>query len=99
METKSKRERIEKVKDRSKMKHGLIVPSNGNRGGSALLWKEEVRLDVQTYSHDYIDALMDGGMDVGWWHLTGFYGNPETAKQPDSWAKLQHLKDCLPHGC
>ena len=35
---------------------------------------------------------MNGGLTVGWWHLTGFYGNPETAKQPKSWAKLKHLK-------
>ena len=36
---------------------------------------------------------MDGGAEVGWWHLTGFYGNPETTKRPESWVKLKHLKN------
>lgn len=36
---------------------------------------------------------MDGGDRVGWWHLTGFYGNPETTKRLESWAKLKHLKN------
>ena len=29
---------------------------------------------------------------MGCWHLTGFYGNPDTAKRPESWAKLKHLQ-------
>ena len=29
---------------------------------------------------------------MGLWHLTSFYGNPDTAKGPNSWAKLRHLK-------
>lgn len=83
---------MEKVKEKCNMKHGLIVPSNGNSGGPALLWKEDIKVEVQTYSQDYIDAWMDGGGNVCLWHLTSFYGNPDTAKGPDSWAKLRHLK-------
>ena len=29
---------------------------------------------------------------LGWWHYTGFYGNPETTKRHEPWAKLKHLK-------
>ena len=38
--------------------------------------------------------LVGGGGrgDRGWWHLTGFYGSPDTAKRLESWAKLRHLK-------
>ena len=93
METKSSREWMKKVKERCKMKHGLIVPSNGSRGGMAMLWKEGVKLDVQTYLDDHIDAWVDGGVEVGWWHLTGFYGNPKIAKRPESWAKLKQLNN------
>nr|POF27332.1 hypothetical protein CFP56_14450 [Quercus suber] len=32
---------------------------------------------------------------IGWWHLRGFYGNSDTAKRPESWAKLRHLKGTL----
>lgn len=34
---------------------------------------------------------MDGGLEIGSWHLTGFYGDPNTANRPKSWAKLQHF--------
>lgn len=91
METKSKRDWMEKVKEKCNMKHGLIIPSNGNNGGLAMIWKEEVKVDVKMYSHDHIDAWVDGGLDVGWWHLIGFYGNLEIAKRPKSWAKLKYL--------
>ena len=47
---------------------------------------------VQTYSQTHIDVLVDRGTDVGWWHFTGFCGNPDTAKRPESWAKLKYLK-------
>lgn len=50
METKSKREWIEKLKEKCNMKHDLIVPSNGNNGGITLLWKEDVKEEVQTCS-------------------------------------------------
>jgi len=92
MDTKSNREWMSEVKDKCNMKNGFIFPSKGNSGGLVLLWKEEIMVDVKTYSHDHIDAWVNGGLTVGWWHLTRFYGNPETVKCPESWAKLKHLK-------
>ena len=63
----------------------------GSKGGLAILWREEVKLEVQTFSQSHIDALVDGGAEYGWWHLTGFYGNPETSRRKESWAKMKHL--------
>jgi len=90
METKSDLEGMVMVWDRCKFKHGLIVSSRGKSGGLAMYWKEGVRLDVQTYYSNHIDAFVDGGSEVGWWHLTGFYGDLDIAKRPESWAKLKH---------
>ena len=92
MEKKSKREWLEKVKERCKMKHGLIVPSDGSKGGLAMLWKEGITMEIKMYSQDHINAWVEGGWDGGCWHLTGFYGNPDTAKRLKSWAKLKSLK-------
>ena len=39
----------------------------------------------------YIDAWVEGGGYEGKWHLTGFYGNPETSKRKESWDKMKHL--------
>ena len=92
METKSNKEWMGMVKDKCNMKHGLIIPSEGKNGDLAMLWKEGITVEVQTYSQTHINALVDGGESVGWWHLMGFYGNLDTAKRPESWAKLRHLK-------
>lgn len=50
METKADMGWMIMVRDRCKFKNGLIVPSEGKRGGVALFWKEEVKLDIQMYS-------------------------------------------------
>ena len=93
METKSNEVWMKMVRDKCEFKHGVFVSSNGMSGGLAMLWKEEVKLDVQTYSETHIDALVDGGSEYGWWHLTGFYDNPNTSKRPESWEKLKLLRN------
>ena len=50
METKSNKEWMVMVWDKCEFKNGFFVDSNGVSGGLALLWKEEIQLDVQTYS-------------------------------------------------
>ena len=63
METKSDREWMELVKDRCKMKRGLIVPSNGSKGGLAMLWKEGIKVDVKTFPRIILMLwLKEGGM-------------------------------------
>ena len=79
--TKSSLDWMLKVRDWCKYKNGFIVPNRGSSGGLALFWKQEIRLDIQTYSHSHVDAWVDGGNGIGWWHLTGFYGEPDTSKR------------------
>ena len=50
METKSNRDWMVMVKDKCNLKHGLYVNSIGSKGGLAMLWREEVQLEVQTFS-------------------------------------------------
>ena len=92
METKLDLDWMVKVQDRCKFKHGLMIPSRGKSGGLALYWKEGIKVDVQTYFPTHIDALVDGGAKIGWWHLIGFYDDPNTVKRPESWAKLRYLR-------
>ena len=93
METKSSLHWMLKLRALCKYKNGLIVPSRGSSGGLALFWKQEIGLDIQTYSHSHIDAWIDGGDGIGWWHLTGFYGEPDTSKRWESWQILKHLHE------
>ena len=60
MDTKSNRDWMVIVKDKCNFKNGLYVDSIGSKGGLAMLWKEEVKLDIQTFSQSHIDCLVDG---------------------------------------
>ena len=92
METKSDIGWMEYVRDQCEFKNGLFVPSDGASSGLALLWRKEVTVRIHNYSSSHIDAFVDGGVD-GWWHLTGFYGNPETSRCYESWSLLKSLSN------
>ena len=65
METKSNKEWMVMVQDKYGFKHGLFVSSNGSSGGLTISWKENVKLDIQTFSMSHIDTWVDGGFGVG----------------------------------
>ena len=69
----------------------LIVPSDGKNGGLALLWKENVDVRVQSYSHSHIDAIVHDSSVNTTWRATGFYGHPDTAQRSSSWRLLETL--------
>lgn len=78
MEPKSKIKRMEKIKNRIGFANGLIVSSRGRSGGVALLWTQEVNLDINSYSESHIDAFVKESEGNFQWRITGFYGHPET---------------------
>ena len=49
---------MERLKYDLEFIQGLIVPSNGKSGGLALLWKEEMNVNVETYSNSHIDVMI-----------------------------------------
>ena len=61
METKSNWDWMVMVKDKCNFKNGLYMDNIGSKGGLAMLWKEEVKLDIQTFSQPHVDCLVDGG--------------------------------------
>lgn len=79
------------IKESLKRTQGLVVPRKGRSGGLALLWKKELKVDVQSYSDSHIDAIIDNGEVGQQWHITGFYGNPETSKREESRLLLKRL--------
>ena len=68
----------------------LIVKKPDSGGGLALIWKEDVRLEVINYTKNHVLAKVveDNGFQ---WFLTGFYGWPESCQKHKSWALLKHL--------
>lgn len=53
-------------------------------GGRKTLWRYTVTL------------IIKHGVDQFPWKLTGFYGNPESSKQEESWSLLWHLQTHAP---
>ena len=62
----------------------LSIPYVRRAGGLAMLWKDEVRLDVQTFSLNHIDAHILADQNSPW-RLIGFYGKLEEQRKHESW--------------
>ncbi|XP_075665634.1 uncharacterized protein LOC142635339 [Castanea sativa] len=100
METKQMMDEMRKFQADLRYDNLLVVPCVRRADGLAMLWKDEVRLDVQTYCLNHIDAhiLTDPNSP---WRLTGFYGRPEDQRKHESWGLLKHLhsRDIVPWVC
>ena len=68
----------------------LAVPCLGRRGGLAMLWKDEVDLNIQTYNQNNIDALILTKQNMSW-RITGFYGKLDEHLRNETWDLLKHL--------
>ena len=61
-------------------------------GGLAMLWTDRMKMQLNTFSRNHIDAMVldkDSGKEF---RLTGFYGNVEIHRRKESWALLKHLR-------
>ena len=93
METKINEEKAVSVRDKCNFSHSWVVPSAGRSGGLALFWKDGIEVEILDADHSHIDTLVKGGVSMNWWHLTGFYGAPETSRREESWALLKLIRD------
>ena len=91
METKVEKYVLEKVGRKIKYPNLFVVPHVNTRGGLALFWKCDFNVDVQSFSVNHIDAIINHGVDDAW-PFTGFYGEPETANRENSWSLLRVLR-------
>ena len=82
---------MKKEKFKTGLLNGLIVPSVGRSGGLAMLWSRDIKVEVQGYSRNYIDAVVTDSESGFKWHITGFYGNTDTHCRKESWDLLRSL--------
>ncbi|XP_075650201.1 uncharacterized protein LOC142620776 [Castanea sativa] len=81
--------------------YGLLsVSCNDYRGGLALLWKEEVTVDTQTYSPNHIDVNVHTQTSPNW-RLIGTYGHSVEERKIETWRLMrhQHARASLPWVC
>ncbi|CAM8951481.1 unnamed protein product [Rhodiola kirilowii] len=89
VKTKKSDEEWEALRCKLGFKGCLSIRSRGKAGGLALLWGQEVDVDLLSFSHSHINVCVQG--DCGF-HLTLFYGNPRTNDRVQSWELLRKLR-------
>ena len=67
-----------------------VVPRTTRGGGLVLFWKNSVNLIVVESHKYYIDAVINKNDDDEW-RFTGFYGEPDSSRRNEAWAKLRSL--------
>ena len=90
METKLEKTSLERIGRRLQFHNIFVVPRINRGGGLALLWRDEISLDIQTYFDHHIDAFIIHRVDDAW-RFTGFYGDPETTNRENFWSLLRAL--------
>ncbi|XVF53612.1 hypothetical protein PTKIN_Ptkin05aG0112400 [Pterospermum kingtungense] len=58
----------------------LSVDRIGSGGGLAMLWTEDIKLEIMSYSVHHIDVVIHEDNEKSW-RFTGFYGYPETKEK------------------
>ncbi|XP_075669880.1 uncharacterized protein LOC142639613 [Castanea sativa] len=94
METRLDRDRFMKHCRDLAYPNKFLVKKPDSGGGLALIWKEDVRLEVINYTENHVLAKVveDTGFQ---WFLTGFYGWLKSCQKHKSWALLKHLSSLV----
>ena len=87
METKVEKYVLERVGRKIQYPNLFVVPRVNTGGGLALFWKRDFDVDVQSFSVNHIDAIINHGVDDAWC-FTEFYREPETNNRENSWSLL-----------
>lgn len=62
-------------------------------GGLGLLWDEEIKVDLLSFSLNHVDVKINDVMEDKTWRFTGFYGYPEESRKDVTWKLMTLLKD------
>jgi exonuclease III len=96
METKLRKEKMELIRYKLGFKNLFAVDSVGKSGGLALLWGEEIMVDIQNYSGRHINGMLVEPNSNLQWKFTGFYGHPNVNKRSEAWELLHYLASLSP---
>ena len=90
-ETKRKSAEMERLRVIWGYDNCMVVDSIGKGGGLALLWMNEVCLEVLSFSNHHIDFKLGDPTCDETWKFTGFYGYPVAGDRWKSWNTLRRL--------
>ncbi|XP_042956301.1 uncharacterized protein LOC122292146 [Carya illinoinensis] len=84
---------MEAIKVKLKLEGCFTVESHGSSEGLALLWGQDLEVQIQSFTRWHISALVKERNSQQQWSFTGFYGHPDTSKRDSSWGLLKAIKD------
>lgn len=91
METKLDSRRIKRVTKKFGYDCGIEIGVDGSHKGLALAWKENITVDLRSFSAHHVDVVVienDGSLR---WRLTSFYGVPFAIERKSTWDLLSQL--------
>ncbi|KAH9671372.1 reverse transcriptase domain-containing protein [Citrus sinensis] len=68
----------------------FAISSSGKGGGLAMMWSENVNLEIKSYSKHRIDTCIKT-VEGSCWRGTGVYGNPKIEERKHTWELLKRL--------
>jgi exonuclease III len=96
METKLQKNKMEGIRMKLGFDNMFVVDCVGKSRGLALFWGEEIRVEIQNFSHRHINAIIRSHPHSLDWKFTGFYGHPEVAKCHVAWELMKYLAKLQP---
>ncbi|KAH7853442.1 hypothetical protein Vadar_002449 [Vaccinium darrowii] len=101
METKNKRNALEKIRRRLQFSNSCYVDPVGLSGGLALWWKEEVDVEVRFKSKNILRCIITWPSSSNRWLGTFIYAPPVWQQRVDFWNYLRsiHAENQLPWLC
>ena len=100
METKLSIREMEQIKAELGFPSMLAVSYESWKGGLALLLKEDVIVDTNSYLPNHIDVRIHMQASL-LWRLTGIYDHPEEQRKTETWRLMRqlHARASLPWIC
>ncbi|CAM8993770.1 unnamed protein product [Rhodiola kirilowii] len=89
IETKKSNGDWESLRYKLGFKGCFAVRSSGKAGGLAVLWSDDVEVELQSYSNQHIDIWIKGDNEF---FLTLLYGNPRSQDRHQGWELLRTLR-------
>lgn len=73
-----------------KLESCFTVSRNGKSGGLAMLWSQDIKVDIASFSDHHIDAEVEveNGKHM---RCTGVYGHPKASQKKHTWTLLRWL--------
>lgn len=89
-ETKLSVMQMNNVGKKLKLESCFAVSSNGKSGGLAMLWSQDINVDIASFSDHHIDVEVEveNGKHM---RCTWVYGHPEASQEKYTWTLLRRL--------